>query len=75
MIVSCTQRRKRAVFYLYDTIWLPYFYLPHKYTIRTKGIQITLYFIMSSVSLAEFCCFYENMVCINSTVNVKQKQI
>ena len=38
-------------------------------TVRTKGIQITLYFIMSSISLVKWCCFYENMVCINSTVN------
>jgi len=43
-------------------------------TITTEGIQITLYFIMSSTSPVKNCCFYENMVCINSTVNVKQKQ-
>jgi len=35
-----------------------------KYTVRTEGIQITLYFIMSSISLVRHCCFYENMVCI-----------
>ena len=46
-----------------------------KYTYRTEGIQITLNFIMRSISLVKYCCsFYENMVCINSTVNVKQKQ-
>jgi len=30
MIFSYTQRRKRAVFYLYDKIWLHYFYLTRK---------------------------------------------
>ena len=44
-------------------------------TVRTEGIQTTLYVIMSSISLGKYCFFYENMVCINSTVNVKQKQI
>jgi len=44
-------------------------------TVKTEGIQITLYFMMSSISLVRHCCFYENMVCINSIVNVKQKQI
>ena len=28
-------------------------------TVRTKGIQITLYFIMSSISLVRHCCFYK----------------
>ena len=44
-------------------------------TVRTEGIQITLYFI-SCISLVRHCCFYEekNMVCINSIVNKKQKQ-
>mgnify|MGYP007091643105 CR=1 FL=1 len=28
LIVSLTQQRKRTVFYLYDNIWLHYFYLP-----------------------------------------------
>ena len=27
-------------------------------TVRTEGIQITLYFIMSSISLVRHCCFY-----------------
>ena len=44
-------------------------------TVKTEGIQIILYFMMSSISLVRHCCFYENMVCINSIVNVKQKQI
>ena len=44
-------------------------------TVKTEGIQITLYFMVSSISLVRHCCFYENMVCINSIVNVKQKQI
>jgi len=44
-------------------------------TVKTEGIQITLYFIMSSLSLVKYCFFNENMVCINSTVNVKQKQM
>ena len=43
-------------------------------TVRTEGIQITLYFIMSSISLVRHCCFYQNMICINSIVNAKQKQ-
>ena len=43
-------------------------------TVRTEGIQLTLYFIVSSISLCKYCCCYVNMVCINSTVNVKQKQ-
>jgi len=30
VIVSYTQRRKQAVFYLYDNIWMHYFYLPRK---------------------------------------------
>ena len=34
-------------------------------TVRTEGIQITLYFIMSSISLVWHCCFYYNMVCIS----------
>jgi len=52
--------------------------LPHvlnENTVRTEGIQVSLYFIMSSISLVKYCYFYENMVGINSTVNVKQKQI
>ena len=44
-------------------------------TAGTEGIQITLNFIMSSISLVKFCCFYENKVCINRKVNVKQKHI
>ena len=44
-------------------------------TVRTEGIQITLYLIMSFISLVKYRCFYENMVCINSTVNVQQKQL
>ena len=31
-------------------------------TVRTEGIQITLYFIMSSISLVKKCCVHENMV-------------
>ena len=46
----------------------------YKNTVRNEGIQIILYFIMSSISLVKYCCFYENMFCINSTVNLKQKQ-
>ena len=42
-------------------------------TVRTEGIRINLYFIMSSISVRH-CCIYQNMVCINSVVNVKQKQ-
>ena len=49
--------------------------LVYKNTVRNEGIQITLYFIMSSISLVKYCCSYKNMVCINSTVNVKQKQM
>jgi len=45
-----------------------------KYTVRTKGIRITLYFILSSISLVKYHCFYVYMVRINSLVNVKQKQ-
>ena len=29
----------------------------NEHTVRTKGIQITLYFIMSSISLVRYCCF------------------
>ena len=29
-------------------------------TVRTEGIQITLYFIMNSISLLNYCCFNEN---------------
>ena len=36
-------------------------------TVRTVGIQITLYFIMSSISLVQYCCYYENRVCITSS--------
>ena len=43
-------------------------------TVRSEGIQITLYFIISSISIVRHCCYYENMVCINSIVNAKQKQ-
>jgi len=37
--------------------------LPHvktfiKNTARTEGIQITLYLIVSSISLARHCCLY-----------------
>ena len=46
----------------------------NKNSVRSEGIQITLYFIMSSISLVRHCCFYENMVCINSIVSVEQKQ-
>ena len=45
-----------------------------KNTVRTEGIQIPLYFIVSCMYLVQFCCCYENMVHINSIVNVKQKQ-
>jgi len=44
-------------------------------TVKIKGIQTTLFFIMSSISLVKYCFFYENMFCITSIVNVKQKQI
>jgi len=47
----------------------------NKNTVRTEGIKINLYFIMSSISLVKNCFFYENMVCINNTVNVKHKHI
>jgi len=36
----------------------------NKNTVRTEGIQITLYFTMSSISLVNIVVFYENMVCI-----------
>jgi len=41
--------------------------LPHVktfLTVRTEGIQITLYCIMSYISLVRHCCFYWTMVCI-----------
>ena len=31
-------------------------------TVRTKGIQITVYVIMSFIARVKYCCFYENMV-------------
>ena len=31
--------------------------------------KVTLYFIVSYISLVKYCCFYENRVCINSIVN------
>ena len=40
-------------------------------TVRSEGIQITSYFIMGSMLDH---VFIKNMVCINSIVNVKQKQ-
>ena len=63
MIFYYTQRRKWAVFYSMITYGC-YFYLPHnflgpKYTVRTEGIQITLYFITSSISLVKNRCFYK----------------
>ena len=30
----------------------------NKKTVRTEGILITLYLIMSSISLVRHCCFY-----------------
>jgi len=42
-------------------------------TVRTEGIQLTLYVIMSSISLVRHCCFYINMVCIKGIVYLKQK--
>ena len=78
-MVAYKQSRKRTVLYSYDKIWLHYFYLPRKFYkrkchVRTEGIQLTLYFIMRSIYLVNYCCFYEYIACINSTVNVKQKQ-
>jgi len=78
-MVAYTQRRKRTVFNLYKeydyTTFTSRVNVLSENTIRTEGIQFTLYFIMRSIYLVTYCCFYENIVCINSTVNVKQKQI
>ena len=43
-------------------------------TVRTEGIQITLYFIMSFVSLVRQCCSMKGWFYINNIVDVKQKQ-
>ena len=73
-----TQRRKLTVFYSLlihgCTTFISREKVLNENTVRTKGIQTTLYFIMSSTSFVRHCCFYYNMVCINSIVNVKQKQ-
>jgi len=76
VIVSYTQRRKLTVVYALLNNDCTTFTSPenvlNENTVRTEGIQITLY-VMSS--LVRHCCFYQNMVCINSIVNVKQKGI
>ena len=36
-------------------------------TVKIKGIQTTLFFIMSSISLVKYRFFYENMFCITSS--------
>ena len=61
-IVSYTQRRKLTVVYLllihYCTTFTSRENALNENTVRTEGIQITLYFIMSSISLVRHCCFY-----------------
>ena len=78
VIVYYTQRRKLIIVYSLLNHDCPTFAshenLLNKNIVRTEGIQIPLYLIMSSISLVRHCCFYLNMVYINSTVNVKQKQ-
>ena len=39
-------------------------FINENYTVGTEGFQITLYFIISSISLVKYSCFSENMVCI-----------
>ena len=55
VIVSYTQRRKQTVFYLFVTFTSRENVL-NENTVRTEGIQITLYFIMSYISLVRHCC-------------------
>ena len=54
MIVSYTQRKKRTVFYNLlkkdCTTFTSRVTLFNENTVRTEGIQITLYFLMSSIS-------------------------
>ena len=79
MIVFYTQRRQLTVVYsllIHDcTTYTSHENVLNENTVRTEGIQITLYFIMSAISLVRHCCVYENMLCVNSIVNVKQKQM
>jgi len=55
-----------------------YFYLLSKFyepnTLSEQKVSKSLYFIMSSTSFVKYRGFYENMVWINSVVNVKQKR-
>ena len=78
VIVSYTQQMERAVFFYTIKYGCTTFTFRenciNKNTVRTEGIQIPLYFIVSCMYLVQCCCCYENMVHINSIVNVKQKQ-
>jgi len=81
VIVSDTQRMKLTVVYsllfmlIHDcTTFNSRENVLNENTVRAEGIQLTLYLIMSSISLVRHCCFYLNKVCIHSIVNVKQKQ-
>ena len=60
-IVSYTQRRKLTVVYSLlnhnCTTFTSRVNVLNENTVRTKGTQITLYF-MSFISLVRHCCFY-----------------
>jgi len=62
VIVFYTQKRKLTVVYLlliHDcTTFTSRENVLNENTARTEGIQITLYFIMSSIFLVRHCCFY-----------------
>jgi len=62
LFVSYTQRRKQTVVYtllIHDcTTFTSRENVLNENTVRTEGIQIIQYFIMSSISLVRHCCFY-----------------
>ena len=56
-----TKKETNCVLFIAN-IWMHYFYLRenilNENTVRTEGIQITLCYIMSYISLFRHCCFY-----------------
>ena len=60
---------RHTYIYIYTHIYI------YIYTVKTEIIQSTLNVMINSIYLVNYCFFYENIVCIKSTTDVKQKQI
>ena len=61
-------KKETKVFYLFVKIW-------RKYCQNWRYPNHSIFYTLCFIYFVKYCCFYENMVCITRTVNVKQKQI